>query len=452
MEKIKREIEHVLEKSREKNEMLSALLSSACKITDYAPENGVWTKALQSSLNEHEIVYIPKSDEPYLIDNSIIIKSSRKIIAEKGARIKLTPECRVLLMRNLDTCDGTHAPITKKRSENITIDGGIWEESCPHRMGYGSSGKYDEERSFFGVSTCMLFENINNLTLKNMTFRHCGGFGLQIGECKDVIIENIVFEDCFADGVHVNGNVENIHIKNVKGEVGDDLVALNMFDWQNSSINFGPLKNAICEDLELSSSSYYKALRIEPGIYTFDDGSVVDCSLENAIFRRIKGIKTFKLYCQTPPHSPTLPPEPAGVGSGDNIFFEDIKIDLDSPIDLLDGYVTNDEIKGSFAAFELGLNAKSIHLKNIDITLYREKHPYSYLLCIGPKSARGEFGIEYFDPYFSSKVDTVYLENITVNGKKPSDISSYIREIEFNSLYKDLDSTASGKIGKIIYK
>ena len=452
MEKIKNEIESILKKARERNEFSSSRLLDTCYLTDYAPSGSIWTEALQKAISEHEVVYIPKKDTPYLIDNSIIVPSNRKIIAEKDAVIKLLIECRVLLMRNEDTCDGTYAPITKKRSENITIDGGIWEESCPHRMGYGLSGKYDEDRTFFGVSTCMLFENINNLTLRNMTFRNCGAFALQIGECTDAIIENIIFESCYADGVHVNGNVENIHVKNIKGEVGDDLVAFNMFDWQNSSINFGPAKNVICEDLVLSESSHYKALRIEPGVYTFKDGKKVDCSLENAIFRRINGIKTFKLYCQTPPHSPSLPPEPADVGSGDNIFFEDIKIDLTEPIDKLDGYVTNDEIKGSFAGFELGLNAKSIYLKNIDITLYREKFPFSYLLCIGPKSARGENGIEFFDPYFSSSVDNLYLESIKVNGEKPRDISPYIREITFDSLYEELESTASGKIWNIIYR
>ncbi len=449
MKKAKAEIEKILKTTREKNEAMSSSLIDSCNLTDYAPVNGIWTQAFQKSLNEHEVVYIPKASDPYLLDGSVIIPSNRKIIAEDGARIRLSSKCKLLMIRNSQTADGTHAPITLERNEGIFIEGGAWEEECTSRLGYGLTGKYDENRSFYGVSTCMLLENINHLTLKNMTFKNCGGFALQIGECTDVIIENITFENCFADGIHINGNVENIHVKNVRGEVGDDLVAFNMFDWQNSSINFGPCKNVICEDLELWENSYYKALRIEPGVYTFDSGDTVDCSLTNAIFRRIKGIKTFKLYCQTPIYSPTLAPEKAGVGSGDNIFFEDIKIDLDSPIDSLDGYVTGDPIKGSFAGFELGLNAKNIYLKNIDIILHREKYPYSYLLCIGPKSARGEGGIEFFDPYFSSTVENVYFENITVNGEKPNDISPYIREITFDSLYDDLDSTASGKINNI---
>ncbi len=453
MERLKAELETLLRGVAIQNKELCEALDDEIMLTDYAPKNGIWTEALQRALDEHERVIIPSADEPYLIDSSIIIPSNRHIIAENGAVIRLCEGVKVLMMRNSATADGTHAPIsTPKRNENITIEGGLWEDWCPHRMGYGQSGMYDENRSFFGVSTYMLLENISHLTLKNMTFKNCGGFAVQIGEASDVIIEGIRFEKCFADGLHINGNVEGIYISDVSGEVGDDLVAFNMFDWQNSSINFGPCKNVICQDLVLSDSSHYKALRIEPGVYTFDNGDEIDCSLTNAIFRRISGIKTFKLYCQTPPYSPTILQERASVGSGDKILFEDIDISLDAPIDLLDGYIKNDPIKGSFAGFELGLNIESLYLKNIRLSVDKKKHPYAYLLCIGPKSARGDNGIEYFDPCFSSIAKSIYLEDITINGARPDDISEYIKEIEFDSLYDDIPSTGCGKIENIIYK
>lgn len=452
MENIKVNIENLLKTVKKENIDKISTLNDTVYLTDYNSNNGIWTNALQTALNEHQVVIIPNAEEPYYIDNSILIPSNRRIIAENGATIRLTDTTKVLMMRNTNTADGTHAPINAPKNYNVSIEGGKWEDWCPHRMGYGNSGKYDEQRSFYGVSTCMLFENIENLTLKNITFKNCGGFAIQIGEAKNIIIENILFENCFADGIHVNGNVENIHIKNVSGEVGDDLVAFNMYDWQDSSINFGPLKNAICEDLTLSPNSHYKAIRIEPGIYTFDDGSQVDCSLTNAIFRRIHNIKTYKLYCQTPPYFPENNPEKGDVGSGDNIFFEDIDVDLDAPIDLIGGYVTNDETTGTFAAFELGLNAKNIYFKNINLTLHREKYPHSYLMCIGPKSVRFDDGREVFDPYFSSTVENVHLENITVNGEKPTDITPYIKEIEFCNLYSDIPSTAKGKIQNVIYK
>ena len=368
MDKIKKNIELRLENMANENDALRSSLKDTVLLTDYAPKNGVWTEALQTALNTHEIVIIPKADKPYLIDASVTIPSNRHIIASDGAVIRIADSSRTLLLRNTLTKDGSRMPIVGDRNKNITIEGGLWQEWCPHRMGYGGSGMYDNERSFFGVSTCMLFNTMDNLTLRNMTFECCGGFAVQLGDISRVIIENITFVNCFADGIHVNGNTYDIRISNVRGEVGDDLVALNMYDWQNSSVNFGPCENVICEDLELSKSSHYKAMRIEPGIYTYQDGSQVDCSLTNAIIRRVEGINTFKLYCQTPPYSVGKEPEAAEVGSGDNIFFEDIKIDLDAPIDPLDEYLNSHPIKGTFAGFELGLNVKKLYLKNIDLS------------------------------------------------------------------------------------
>ncbi|MBQ4108068.1 MAG: hypothetical protein IJC80_01565, partial [Clostridia bacterium] len=78
--------------------------------------------------------------------------------------------------------------------------------------------------------------------------------------------------------------------------------------------------------------------------------------------------------------------------------------------------------------------------------------PLSYLACIGPKSVRFDDGTEVFDPYFSSCVDTLFLENITVNGARPEDISPYVKEIVFDKLYDDTPSSGVGKINNIIYK
>lgn len=449
MDNLKAELINLLDQVQAENDKLSNALLDTVRLTDYSPEGKVWTKAFQRAIDEHQTVIIPKSGEPYLIDDSIIVPSNRKIVAEDGAVIRLKKGTDVLLLRNSMTADGTHAPITVGRNENITIIGGIWEECCDARASYGQTCKYDKDRSFFGVYTCLLLENINNLTLKNLTFRNCGGFALQIGDAKNVIIDDIVFENCFADGVHVNGNTENIRITNVRGYVGDDLVAFNAFDWQSSSINFGPCKNVFCYNLTLSLDSPYKAIRIQTGIYTFKDGSKVDCSLTNAYFGRVRNIRTFKLYCQTPRFFPDQKPEPVEVGSGDNIMFEDIVADLKEPIDLFKEYVDSHPIKGSFAVFELGLNVKNIYFKNIEVTLYRDRFPYSYVMCIGPKAVRNAVGMEVFDPSFSSVAENVQFQDLKVCGKKVNDLDGLVREIVFDHIYDDMPSTASGRIKKL---
>ena len=411
----------------------------------------IWTKALQTAINEHSVIEIPFKDSPYYIDNSILIPSNRRIEADKNARICLTPDCDVLMLRNTETKDGTHFPIpeTAEKNTNISIDGGIWEESRNCRQGYGKSGMYDKDRSFYGVSTCMLFNNLQNLSLTNMNFVHTAGFAVQVGNIKNALFENIIFTECFADGLHINGNSENLIIRNISGDVGDDLVALNLYDWQDSSVNFGPAKNILCENLKLSQKCNYPAMRIEPGTYFYDDGSKIDCSLKRTIIKNVEGIRTFKMYYQTPPYGLDKSPEKGEVGSCDYIYFENIKVDLTQPIDMLEPYTSSDELRGTFSAFELGANIGHLSFENIDLKLYKDKYPFSYFLCIGPKSVLVDNSVEIFDPYLSSALDELHLKNIYVNGKKAEDFSPLLREIKFDNINNDGFSTGKGEIKKI---
>ena len=209
--------EHIVQSLAEmqaNNEKLISSLSDRCSLRNYAHlarkcEYGtIWTDALQAALYEHEIVEIPSSKEPYYIDNTVIIPSNRRIIAWRAV-IMLTPECDVLMLRNEHCKDGTHAPFTDEEHDcNISIHGGCFAESRTFRMGYGRSGRFspkeenDAKRAFFGVSTCVLFNNIENLTLTNVTFAHTAGFAAQFGNVKNAVFENIWFKDCYADGLN----------------------------------------------------------------------------------------------------------------------------------------------------------------------------------------------------------------------------------------------------------
>lgn len=459
----KEQIYRTLAQMKQDNRAAQEKLTKEASVLDYRhlvktgmqddAEVSVWSDAFQTALDENEIVRIPVSDEPYYIDRSIFIPSNRRITAENGAVIRQLKGVRVLMFRNANTANGTHAPISSDtRDCNIAIHGGRWEESLTGRAGYGCTGMFDMDRSYFGVSTCMFFNNMDGLTLTDMTFVHTGGFSVQMGDIKNVHIDNITFVECFADGLHINGNTENVSVTNVRGQVGDDLVALNMYDWQNSSVDFGPMKTVLCENLDLSADSPYKAMRIEPGIYYYDDGSSVDCGLYDAVIKNVRGINTFKLYYQTPCYKIIgEEPERGGAGSGDYIFFEDITIDLNVPIDGFKAYKESDPVRGAFAGFEFGSNIGHLFFENIDLTLYPERYPMSYLFCVGPKSiVSGEY--EIFDPYVSCDVGCVELKNIRVNGEVPDDITPYIRAISFDNINNDNRSTGRGKIACVKYE
>lgn len=442
-------IESTLQTMYEDNYRRIASLTDRVSLLSYRPlaQNGIWTAALQKALEDHEIVEIPATAEPYLIDASIRIPSNRHIEVADGAVIRLAEGTRVLMMRNENTLDGTHMPYTEENcNSNISINGGRWEEYHRSRAGYGKSGMYDEERSYHGVSTCMLFNHIEGLTLTNMTFAHCAGFAVQCGDARNVVFENITFDSCYADGLHLNGNMKNVLARNIQGEVGDDLVALNTYDWQNSSVNFGPMTTVLCENLTLAPTSHYKALRIEPGIYTYDDGSEVDCSLNDAIIRGVKGIHTFKMYYQTPAYDLTGSPEPGRPGSASHIYFEDIEVDLTGPIDAMDAYLNSDPLRGAFASFELGSNIDYISFENIQFTLHKEEYPLSYPILIGPKSIR-EGHREVFDPYISNHVEHLHFKNVKVNGRSFS--VGHIKINRFHDINHDGRSTGTGSIGRI---
>ena len=412
------------------------------KYSQYVREDSqgleIWTDVFRAALKKEKAVYIPKAEQPYYIDGSVLIPSGRHIRADDDAVIRQVKGVRVLMFRNEHTVDGTyHPPDTENRDYNISITGGKWEESHASRAGYGKSGMYDDDRSFYGVSSCMLFNNIENLSLRNMAFACTAGFAVQAAEMKNVIFENITFQNCFADGLHINGNSENLIIRNIAGEVGDDLVALNMYDWENSSVNFGPVRTVLCENLSLAPSSRYKALRISPGVHWFEDGTSVNCTAEEFIVKNVSGIHTFKLYLQTPKYRVGEEPRSKEVGSGDNLFFEDITIDLTGPVDPFEEYLTSHKVLGAFAGFEIGTNIGSISFENINIRLYREKYPMSFLACVGPKSIRTKDGWDIFDPYIDCKVQNVYMKNIVVNGEQAEDIMPYIYEITFDDVYDD---------------
>lgn len=443
---------------RAENRRAASALTDRVSIFEYKAlvrtENGksIWTEAFQKALSEHEIIEIPASSEPYYLNGSLRIPSFRHIEAAPGAVIRLTEETKVLLLRNENTLDGTRMPFSgENRNRNISINGGRWEESNERRLGYGQTGKYDEERSYFGVSTCMLFNNIENLTLTNMTFAKTAGFSVQLGNARNVVVENIRFDHCFADGIHVNGNVENVLIRDIAGEVGDDLVALNTYDWQNSSVNFGPGKTILCENVHSDSSSKYKSMRLEPGIYDYADGSSVDCSLTDVVVRKISGILTYKVYFQTPAYPLGTDPERGDAGSVDHLYFEDIDIDLLGPVDgKFDEYKYSDPVRGWFGAFELGSNINYISFENIRLKTHPDEYPLSRMIVVGPKSVYRAPDKEVFDPYITNTVECISLKNITVNGERVTDAEKLIRVTVFDDVNGDGRSSGRGSVKTVI--
>jgi len=458
-------IEREVEAACREIDKVQTTLSDQCSLAEYRAlvraVNGtnMWTAALQKALDEHEIVTIPASDETYFFDGTVVMPSRRRIEA-RGATIRLADGMRTVLLRNASAQDGTLAPISAsaKRDTDIAIVGGRWEDWCTRRAGYGSTGMFNllprRKGNYFGVSTMFFFNNVNRLSVTGATFHHTGGFAVQAGDADAAMFRDITFDRCFADGLHLNGNLTRVLARNVRGQVGDDLVALNAYDWLNSSVDFGPQRYVLCEDLELvrlPGVPAYPAIRIQPAKYRYADGSIVDCAISDVIFRRVKGVTTYKMYLQTPRYKIGSTPEWAEVGSGGNLFFSDLEIDLDAPIDKIGQYVTQEAPRGHFAAFEFGANLSLVHFKNIDITFHADRWPLTHLVQVGPKSCfypgkDGKPGTEIFDPYVSCHVGRIVLENVRTQGAVPKDL---VHVSEFDDINNDDHSTGRGTVGEI---
>lgn len=404
-------------------------------VTPYK-DGKIWSEAFSFALKNYDKIIIPTGK--YYTDKSFVVPSNREIIADKNAEIILIKGVKSLLLRNENVIDGSDRPIprTAVKDENISITGGVWGEENDERIGYGESGCFDENNSMVGVSTCFLLSNVKNLILKNLTFRHTAGFAIQMGNIIDFKVEDICFDGCFADGLHINGGTENGTVKNLYGHTEDDLIALNAYDWDNSSINFGKIENLVVDGVKCETGgNVHKSIRIQPGIYPYKNGEKEDCFIKNLTIKNVSGVACFKMYLQTPAYT-TLPEKNVGVGRMENVRFENVSADTSEPVDKQPNYLSGNTVTGNFATFEIGSNVKNLVFYNVRTILNKAKYPNSYFMTVGPKTQYvEEKKLELFDPYVCCTAEGIRFENVYINGDKKDDLNGYIKEISLGNLY-----------------
>ena len=417
-------------------------------VTPYK-DGKTWSEAFSFALKNYDKIIIPAGK--YYTDKSFVVPSNREIIADKNAEIILIKGVKSLLLRNENVIDGSDRPIprTAVKDENISITGGIWGEENDERLGYGESGCFDENNSMVGVSTCFLLSNVKNLILKNLTFRHTAGFAIQMGNISDFKVEDICFDSCFADGLHINGGTENGTVKNLYGYTEDDLIALNAYDWDNSSINFGKIENLFIDGVKCETGgNVHKSIRIQPGIYPYKNGEKEDCFIKNLTIKNVSGAACFKMYLQTPAYT-TLPEKNVGVGRMENVRFENVSADTSEPVDKQPNYLSGNTVTGNFATFEIGSNVKNLVFYNVRTILNKAKYPNSYFMIVGPKTQYiEEKKLELFDPYVCCTAEGIRFENVYINGDKKDDLNGYIKEISLGNLYPSPLGFGSGTIIK----
>jgi hypothetical protein len=369
----------------------------------------VWTQAMQASLDALGTLHIPARAQPYYLDGPLVLKSGQRLSADPTTEIRLKPGTNTCMARNehVMTLNTKPVPADLQLDTDITIEGGIWTTLATAVANHGNErGRSSKENPAFGTHGVILLQNVRRVAVKNLTVRQSRPFGVHLANAHEFTVENITLEDHRRDGVHVNGPASDGLIRGVRGDSGDDDVALNAWEWKNYAPSFGPIERIIVEDVTGWPGDQHEgnnAIRILPGVKRFDDGTTLDCPIRDITLRRITDIRHFKIYDQPNLELGRDNDFSIGVGTVKNLRLEDLIFNRPGQI-------------------ELHANTDGVSVHNV-----RVNHPVTpdwHLLAIGPPSQTYKRGksedsakwVEIFSPDLDCTV-----RNVTVTGVRTQD-------------------------------
>jgi hypothetical protein len=394
----------------------------------------VTANAIQQALNKYCNVSIPYLGKPIVLDEPIVLSSNNHLKVDSRQVLLQSSTSNMCLVRNEHIKDGANGPADQNcRDKNISIEGGIWHIRTNQQC------YTDREESVKGAIGAIILCGVEQIALKNMVIcdsELCGpagltdsSYGIQISNCKNFMIENIDFNDNHRDGVHVNGPAAFGCIRRIRGEkMGDDMVALNAWDWNTSAITFGTIEHLVVEDVAGSGNEF----RLLPGQKLFDDGTAADCDIRNCVIENLSGIYTFKLYAQPNiANAETGANDVSGsVGKVENVLFQNITFAKATSA----GF-HGLPVKG---LFEVCADCRRLFLEDISVqnTVQQCEELDLRLMNVGPLSAVWKNGSdnpddwgEVFDPDAVCSVDEIYLKNIRFAGTAITDLNLLTREV-----------------------
>ncbi len=252
------------------------------------------TEAIQELIDiANHILELPMPKKCYLISKSLEIPSNFQFVLPRYAEIKLADNSNCVMLKNqtrninnyiLKNSLWSYVDRYDKNftCENIQIYGGIW--NC-NNLGQLPNPLYTKnyENGYNGFG--MLFYNMKNFTLKNLTIKDPINFAITLDTISYFTVEDIQFDFNYGnpyainmDGVHVNGNCHYGTISNIKGACYDDEVALNADEG-----SCGPITNITISKIYAENS--HSAVRL----------LTRECMMENIHITDIYG--TYYQYC-----------------------------------------------------------------------------------------------------------------------------------------------------------
>jgi len=380
----------------------------------------LWTAAIQAALDEHPVVRLPYRPQPYYIDAPLILHSGNRLYLDEGTEIRLKPGTNTCMARNEHVVSGQRGPVSVgvEADERIVITGGIWSTlATSHAQSNGNHrGRVDQQDSAPGAHGTILLHNVRNVLASDLTIRMCRPFGVQVGNCCEFCVQNIRYEDHRRDGVHVEGPAQWGIVRQLAGVTGDDMVALNAWDWRDYSVTFGPIHHVLVEGIwgcampeHTTGENPYvpdgtAEIRLLAGTKRFADGSSVDCDITDCVFRDIHNVRTCKMYDQPNIGEPdTDYADP--IGKMVRLFFRDVHIGRATPE----------------PTFQVAANIRGMSVRDVYLGFDPDAdpaHPYK-LIGVGPMSATYTFGqadparwVELFSPDEDCTVEDLHVAGV----------------------------------------
>lgn len=133
----------------------------------------------------------------------------------------------------------TGAPVSVgPRDKNVRVNGGTWNRGTVNGVGL--------------VQMNLLFRRLDGSRVTNMKITsEVGKYGINHADCTDVLVENIDF-DTWSDGVHPQGPLDGMVIRNITGNCGDDFISITPKDWAQYRDTYGDMLNITVEDIHPS--------------------------------------------------------------------------------------------------------------------------------------------------------------------------------------------------------
>ena len=239
--------------------------------------------------------------------------------------------------------------IYAKDGENISIEGSGFIDGSEDIF-YGTITKYHIEGSYYPRIPLVYFENIRNVSIKDINLRKSAFWTLHLVGCDTVNIDNINIDNNLkltnCDGIDPDHS-KNVRITNSRISCADDCIVLKTSE---AFVKYGDCQNIYVENVDMTSTSaaikigtescsdfsniHFKNIRINNSnrgisLMLRDNGNIRDCVFED-IKMSLRLFSKIHWWGSDEGIAVTAIPRKDNVGNISNVVFKNIDINSEN--------------------------------------------------------------------------------------------------------------------------